>query len=637
MRRLRVYAFDPQASTQIETAGANVATISLPWEEQWEEPLKPGPVNQYLEVIDIDPVSGQFYQPIDLSDRHLLAQDGLAPTEGDPRFHQQMVFAVAMKTIKAFERALGRKVFWRSKPEDSADAVPKLRIYPHALREPNAYYSRDKRALLFGYFRASATDPGVNLPGGWVFTALSHDIIVHETTHAILDGLHPYFAETTSRDSLAFHEAIADIVALLLHFTLPEAVETVVAKHRGDLGGRTMLSGLARQFGEATGRYSALRDAIDDKDKEGQPIAARFAAATEPHDRGAILVAAIFDAFVTIYDRRTSDLVRLAHPGRARGQIDDMHPDLVRRLTREATRAADHLLRMCLRALDYLPPVDITFGEFLRAIITADTDLVPEDTLNYRLAVIQAFRRRGILPEHCLSLAPDSLLWERPEGCDALDRSLSRHLTGSYTEEGKTGSYELDLFPRYKISCAHKQARDNQYRVHKWLNDEESDEKGWEEALGVYMETSRFTRPLGTLSRRPGRQQEYLRPPVEVHSVRTTRRAGPDGQDLRQLVIEVTQKRRGFLTEEAQKEQDETTDAAAVRAGDFKFRGGATLIVDLRDGKIRYILRKRIDNDERLAKQRAYLADLEWQTLGFTYGGPADRNKEPFALAHRGA
>ena len=41
------------------------------------------------------------------------AQDGLPPSEGDPRFHQQMAFAVVMKTIRMFERALGRKALWR--------------------------------------------------------------------------------------------------------------------------------------------------------------------------------------------------------------------------------------------------------------------------------------------------------------------------------------------------------------------------------------------------------------------------------------------------------------------------------------------------------------------------------------------
>jgi hypothetical protein len=636
VRRIRVYAFDPQASTNIDSAGTNIATIALPWEAPWDEPLSPGPVNQYVEVVDVDPVSNQFYEPVDLNNRHLLAQDGLAPTEGDPRFHQQMVFAVAMKTIKAFERALGRMVFWRRKPEDPPGFIPKLRIYPHALREPNAYYSREKRALLFGYFRASTTDPGGNLPGGWVFTALSHDIIVHETTHAILDGLHPRFAENTGLDSLAFHEALADIVALLLHFTLPEAVHGVLAKGGGRLSNRSMLSDLAQQFGEATGRYAALRSAIDDKSSDGQPDPKRLSSLTEAHDRGAVLVAAVFDAFLTIYERRTADLLRLTHPGSDRDKLRDLHPDLVARLTREATRSADHLLRMCLRALDYLPPVDTNFGEFLRAIITADTDLVPDDPMNYRLAVVQAFRRRGIIPDNCLSLAPDSLLWERPAS-ERLNKSLIQHLTPHYSNNVEAGSqFELDLFPRYVRGRAFQQAHDNAECTHAWLTDKQGDESIWENALGVYLDAAHFRKPLATLSHRPGRPP-HQRPPVEVHSVRTTRRTGPDGQDLRQLVIEVTQERRGFYTEEAQQQQDERPQERPVAEGDFAFRGGATLIVDLRDGELRYVIRKRIDDEQRLKAQRAYLTDREWDTLSFTYGGPADRKAEPFALAHRGA
>jgi hypothetical protein len=72
----------------------------------------------------------------------------------------------------------------------SADFVQRLRIYPHALREENAYYSRNHMALLFGYFNAQGSDVGTTLPGARVFCAVSHDIITHETTHALLDGLH---------------------------------------------------------------------------------------------------------------------------------------------------------------------------------------------------------------------------------------------------------------------------------------------------------------------------------------------------------------------------------------------------------------------------------------------------------------
>ncbi len=34
------------------------------------------------------------------------------------------------------------------------------------------------------------------------------------------------------------------------------------------------------------------------------------------------------------------------------------------------------MLNTCIRALDYCPPVDITFGDYLRAIITAEPKMI---------------------------------------------------------------------------------------------------------------------------------------------------------------------------------------------------------------------------------------------------------------------
>jgi len=102
VRRLRVYAFDPNAALDLGTTRFSAATISLAWDDPTEERISLGPVNEYLEVVDIDPCSQQFYPPLDLNAVDVLAQDGLPPSEGDPRFHQQMVFAVAMKTIRQF-------------------------------------------------------------------------------------------------------------------------------------------------------------------------------------------------------------------------------------------------------------------------------------------------------------------------------------------------------------------------------------------------------------------------------------------------------------------------------------------------------------------------------------------------------
>jgi hypothetical protein len=218
-------------------------------------------------VIDVDPASGGFYEPVNLDDPSILAQDGLAPSEGTPQFHQQMVYAVASLTIKNFERALGRRSLWSPRPKppglhpkNDSVFVRKLRVYPHALREANAYYSPVKVGLLFGYFKATEDDPGDHVPGGMVFSCLSHDIIAHETTHAILDGIREHFNEPTGPDAAAFHEGFADIVALMQHFTAR------ILRRRSRRPAAISAAGklprqLAGQFGQP-GMRSALRYGI---------------------------------------------------------------------------------------------------------------------------------------------------------------------------------------------------------------------------------------------------------------------------------------------------------------------------------------------------------------------------------------
>src|SRR5262245_44229436 len=87
-RRLRIFALDPSIAAQHDTAGIGEITVPV----QWEQHLEPGPVGEYIEVIDADPASGCFYKPVDLNDRWTIAQDGLPPSETNPQFHQQMVY-----------------------------------------------------------------------------------------------------------------------------------------------------------------------------------------------------------------------------------------------------------------------------------------------------------------------------------------------------------------------------------------------------------------------------------------------------------------------------------------------------------------------------------------------------------------
>lgn len=590
-RRLRVYAYDPSLSADLANFDINEATISIAWEEQ----LKPGPVGEYLEVVDVDPASGSCYAPVNLDHPHLLADGGLTPSEANPQFHQQMCYAVAMRTIAHFERALGRKAMWSSRyvrdlngNVTSEEFVQRLRIYPHALRTANSYYSPERKALLLGYFRANPIQAGNTLPGSRVFCAVSHDIIAHETTHALLDGLHRRYQEATNPDVLAFHEAFADIVALFQHFSLPEALIAQIRQTRGDLQNDNLLAKLAIQFGQAiSGRYGALRDALGAK-----PSATDYRSSIEPHARGSVLVAAVFAAFIGIYRRRAADLIRLATDGTGVLPEGDIPEDLVRRLTEEASKAARHVLEMCIRALDYCPPIDITFGEYLRALITADYDVIRNDLHGYRVAFISAFRDRGIFPTNVQHLAVDSLLWEPPTLPLDEMREIMTMLDLSWNLYG-------DRITAYKTS------KQNAARFHGWLVDAKRTE--FVAALGC--------RAASKNEKIAGVSGEVR--PVEVHSIRPARRIGPDGQTLSDVVIEITQTFRPA---------DNPT---------HRFRGGCTLLVDLQTYKPRLLIRKRLDGVDGVRKQNAFrIAVADEASLRANFYGKSSTYREPFALVH---
>ena len=612
-RKLTAFAFDPSVAQRLATRDIATVTLDVPW-----EPLAPGPVGEYLEVIDVDPTTGCFYAPVDLDHPHVLAQQGLPPSEGTPQFHQQMVYAVARLTIDRFEKALGRKALWSprdvpGRPHDDAIEVPRLRVYPHALREANAYYSPARKALLFGYFRASEEDPGDHLPGGFVFTALSHDIVAHETAHALLDGMHRRFNRPTNLDMLAFHEAFADVVALLQHFTFPEIVRDQIARTRGVLRTQANLLGeLASEFGRALGSRGALRDYIGRIDPVTKtwaphvPDPADYAETVEPHARGAILVAAVFDAFLSIYERRTRDLVRIATSGTGVLPTGDIHPDLVNRLAGEASRAADHVLRMCIRALDYCPPVDLTFGEYLRAVVTADHDLVRDDDLGYRVAFVEAFRRRGLYPRDVRALSEDALLFRGP-GSDvvapspelrAVFASLREHARSHLDESSRTV-----LFHRARALRA---------------------------MLHVRLDALLKAQPPGSDDARILGLDVARQPRFEVHSARFADRVGPDGQLAPQCIIELLQH-----------VEDVPSPTRKDLAAD-RFEGGATVVVALRDGDrdevaVRYIVRKSIRSDARLERQIEFHESRATGTPWNTYFGErvAKTGLEPFAAAHR--
>jgi hypothetical protein len=378
-RRMPVLAQDP--GIQRHDGTILTASVSVPWED-----LLSGPTGHRVQVVDYDATGGTMYAPAQVE-----AGDVPSPVDngrilGDPAFHARNVYALVMRTLARFEFALGRRVSWCFRAHQ-------LKVVPHAFEEMNSFYSREAESLVFGYYR-TGDEP--------VFMCLSHDIVVHETTHALVDGLRSRFMAPSSPDQAAFHEGFADIVALLSVFSLGEVLNLLITGDpasnekegviphsavTADSLKQSVLLGLADDMAAESGRarVNALRRSVM---LEPDARALGRIEFSEPHRRGEILVAATMRAFVDAWIRR------LDAPEAAQTEFIEL-----RRVVDEGADVAKTLLTMAIRALDYTPPVHLEFGDFLSAMITADSEIRAEDTrYGLRQGLLDWFARYGILP-----------------------------------------------------------------------------------------------------------------------------------------------------------------------------------------------------------------------------------------------
>lgn len=522
-RALRIYAVDPE----LPESEGGVTILQVPW-----EPLDPGPSGALVVVDGFDRVSGGRYLPADLDAPATIAAGGLAPSVDDPRFHQQMAYAVAANVYAAFTRALGRSPSFAVRASRSGRA--RLRIVPFGTRGVTGWYDRARGEIVLGYARRRA---------GHVFAGLSHDIVAHEVCHALVDGLRARFDVPTNPDVPALHEALADLVALFSRFGCAALVECAFRRTGADLRRARTLAAIARQ---AAGPRRALRSALG---RRGAPRV--YDAGLPPHRLGAILVGAVYDAFADVFERKTAPYVRLAGGGRA-----PMRGTLAAILARECGALARQFLTMCIRAIDYCPPADVELGEFLRAVVTADRDLVHDDSWGYRRAWIDAFRRRGIQPPGVgIRDGEEAIAWAPP------DTPLPR------VEALRFAALRFDGDPAQPAG-----PDELERQAH---------------AVGALVTGTGGAWRFGLEA--PGRRGNAIAGVPIVESVRALRREGPDGRTRFDLVAEVTQE-------------------LAVDAGRGRtvLVGGSTIVIGP-DGDVRFVIRKGTWHAGRRASRLGYI------------------------------
>ncbi len=115
-----------------------------------------------------------------------------------------------------------------------------LPVRLNELVDLNAYYDRTR--LDFGH---------KVIAGETVYTGESPDIVGHELGHAVLDSIRPELFDAESDEVAAFHEAFADISAILSTLQLESFRVSVLEETEGRLQNTSRLSRFGEQLGAA--------------------------------------------------------------------------------------------------------------------------------------------------------------------------------------------------------------------------------------------------------------------------------------------------------------------------------------------------------------------------------------------------
>jgi hypothetical protein len=294
----------------------------------------------------------------------------------------------------------------------------------------------------------------------------------------------------------------------------------------------------------------------------------------ESHIRGEILSAAVLNSFIQVWRKRLESWLP--------AKDEEVAVD---RVVEDGCDAANHLLTMCIRALDYCPMVDITFDDFLSALLTADFELLPDDgKYKYRKELRKEFRLWGIEPTSGTKtqlqkgIVPELGIWEKPS-----------------VESEKPLDYE----------CVHRESLEqDKNEVFRFL---------WENRDSLKIFENAYT---------------------WVISLRPCLRIAPDGFALKETVAEYRQTldiQAGQLRSVCKgiKKPEGMPDDTQVR-----LNGGGVLVFD-DFGRLKYHIRSRIDNPDRQNKRLEYL----WRNriidskkrYGFSDGSPEGQR---FARMH---
>lgn len=336
--------------------------------------LPQDPLISEPEVIEI----GQELIGKDLKGPRFLVEDGRVPVaiadmEGnflfplsDPHFDQVNAFVHCTKTLDMLERFTGHAVPWRSGTEA-------LIIMPDVADSDNSYYNHQKGSLEFNCFDSSAL-------GRTVKSSRSADTISHEVAHAFIDGQRPGYLQNWDDETMAFHEAFADITTLLYVLEYDSTIREIIRETGGNLrlpnrmAQRSEEIGLAKHLSNSDpddDNKAYLRTAINDftyKTPQELPWGAgEDELAAEYHSFSRLFSGAFYECFYMLYEKTLKGLCHLPDGRERAATAVDM--------TKAIKTSQEALGSILGHSLDSLPEKKVTFREAALAMIQADNSL----------------------------------------------------------------------------------------------------------------------------------------------------------------------------------------------------------------------------------------------------------------------
>jgi hypothetical protein len=362
--------------------GRETKRLTIPADRQ--DRFLDGPACRRLAVIDFDPRTGAPLPPparfvpgtTGKGTRGRFVYDGQATSRSTIAVN---AFGTVFETIRMFEGpdALGRQVTWAFDGEQ-------LLVVPRAGEWANAFYDRATRSLQFFWFPTST--------GTTVYTALSRDIVSHECGHALLDAVVPSLYDSATPQSIAIHEAVADLVAVLMALDSGALRTAVLARSNNSLEGANAFNGIAEEFGMARAGPGGLqRRALRELDNTSTM---QDLAGAPPHELSTVLSGIFYDSLSAIYAARFDS--EIAQPAAHGSKV------LPAAAANKALATA-HIVarRLLLRGIDYLPPGELSFADVGRAALAAERAARPHPTPQRRQqqrAFAQRFADRLVVP-----------------------------------------------------------------------------------------------------------------------------------------------------------------------------------------------------------------------------------------------